>query len=107
MAQDDDGFEIRSLADSLDDDDEEDGRRAPSAGNNAQQATNLSTDQTVSSSLPVSRPAAPVAPASRPRESLDGETIFAVGEDGDKWSDDDDSPRNSEERKRLTGGKDL
>ena len=23
-----------------------------------------------------------------PRESLDGETIFAVGEDGDKWSDD-------------------
>jgi hypothetical protein len=34
---------------------------------------------------------------------LDGETIFAVGEDGDKWSDDEDeSPRNSTERKALT-----
>jgi hypothetical protein len=38
-----------------------------------------------------------------PRESLDGETIFAVGEDGDKWSDEGESPRNSGERKRLTG----
>jgi hypothetical protein len=36
------------------------------------------------------------------RQSLDGETIFAVGEDGDKWSDDeDDSPRVSHERKNL------
>jgi hypothetical protein len=42
-------------------------------------------------------------PPPRPRESLDGETIFAVGEDGDKWSDEDESPRNSGERKRLTG----
>ncbi len=42
-------------------------------------------------------------PSPRPRESLDGETIFAVGEDGDKWSDEDESPRNSGERKRLTG----
>ena len=39
----------------------------------------------------------------RPRQSLEGETIFAVGEDGDKWSDDDESPRNSHERKGLTG----
>ncbi len=38
-----------------------------------------------------------------PRQSLDGETIFAVGEDGDKWSDDDESPRNSSERQKLTG----
>ena len=37
-----------------------------------------------------------------PRHSLDGETIFAVGEDADKWSEDEDSPRNSEERMRLT-----
>ena len=42
-------------------------------------------------------------PSPRPRESLDGETIFAVREDGDKWSDHDESPRNSEERKMLTG----
>ena len=37
------------------------------------------------------------------RRSLDGETIFAVGEDADKWSDDEESPRNSEERSKLTG----
>ena len=40
------------------------------------------------------------------RHSLDGETIFAVGEDGDKWSDDEMSPRASQERRKLTG-KDL
>lgn len=40
-----------------------------------------------------------------PRESLDGEPIFAVGEDADRWSEEDDSmsARNSVERKRLTG----
>jgi hypothetical protein len=35
--------------------------------------------------------------AAFPRESLDGETIFAVGEDGDKFSDDEDG----EEAERL------
>lgn len=36
------------------------------------------------------------------RRSLDGETIFAIGEEGDKWSEDeDDSVRKSQERKRL------
>lgn len=39
------------------------------------------------------------------RQSLDGETIFAVGEEGDKWSD-DESPPNSQEKSRLTGKKD-
>ncbi|GMF77897.1 unnamed protein product [Aspergillus oryzae] len=49
-------------------------------------------------------PPKPVPAAPRQRESLDGETIFAVGEDGDKWSDDeDDLSRDSGERKRLTG----
>jgi len=38
-------------------------------------------------------------PPSRPRESLDGETIFAVGE-GEDWSDGDDS--DIEEHGRLT-----
>jgi len=38
-----------------------------------------------------------------PRESLDGETIFAVGEDGDRWSDEG----SDEERGKLVdeGGK--
>jgi hypothetical protein len=33
---------------------------------------------------------------------MDSETIFAVGDDPDKWTDDEDSPRNSTERKALT-----
>jgi hypothetical protein len=47
----------------------------------------------------------PPKPASEPhaRHSLDGETIFAVGEDGDKWSEDEnDSARDSQERRKLT-----
>lgn len=54
------------------------------------------------SPLPAPQPQKPVHP---PRESLDGDTIFAVGEE-DKWSDDElDSPgpANHDERKRLTG----
>ena len=36
----------------------------------------------------------------RPRESLDGETIFAVGgEDGDEWSD---GEMEDDERRKLT-----
>jgi hypothetical protein len=45
----------------------------------------------------------PVAAARKsPRESLDGETIFAVGEDGDKFSDDDES---GEEESGLVRGR--
>lgn len=38
------------------------------------------------------------------RPSVDGETIFAVGEDGDKFSDeeDNDSADDTEQRKVLT-----
>ena len=36
-----------------------------------------------------------------PRDSFDGETIFAVGEDGDKFSDDDES--DDEEGRKLVG----
>lgn len=43
----------------------------------------------------------PTKPSSLPRESLDGETIFAVG-DEDKFTDDEDD---DEGRKPLTGGK--
>lgn len=90
IAQDDDGFEIRSLGTSLDEElalaDENDAQLRP------EHERELS---------PV--PPKPVPSAPRHRESLDGETIFAVGEDGDKWSDEDESPRNSGERERLTG----
>ena len=52
-------------------------------------------------------PPKPVQPAPRQRESLDGETIFAVGEeDGDKFSDDedDDFRKSSEDRRNLSKG---
>ncbi|KAH0547578.1 hypothetical protein FGG08_000303 [Glutinoglossum americanum] len=89
IAQDDEGFEIASFGGSLDDEEanspHRDGDRTPKAseGNTGP---------------------APKQPATRDhRESLDGEPIFAVGEDADKWSDDDESPRNSTERSHLTG----
>ncbi|GAB1214464.1 hypothetical protein ATERTT37_003627 [Aspergillus terreus] len=90
LAQDDDGFEIRSFGSALD---EEDALGGPEGHSAPESRRDLS---------PV--PPKPVPSAPRQRDSLDGETIFAVGEDGDKWTDDEDeSPRNSSERKRLTG----
>lgn len=90
LAQDDEGFEIASFGGSLDEED----ARSPN-------------DQTLNGGpgtlSPV--PPKPINEHARQRPSLDGETIFAVGEDGDKWSD-DESPRNSSERQKLTGKKD-
>ena len=82
IAQDDEGFEITSFGGSLDD--EEDARSPP----NGPAVNGAKKDL---SPKPVDN-----------RHSLDGETIFAVGEDADKWSD-DESPRNSQERTRLIG----
>lgn len=97
LAQDDDGFEIRSLADSIDEEDARsvDGQRTPVPNGAA----------SGQSPMPPKPAASAFVPSPRLRESLDGETIFAVGEDAeDKWSDDDDElARDSGERKRLTG----
>lgn len=103
IAQDDDGnFEIQSLGGLSDDEDDDiEARaqrklhdRAVSPGGAA------STSVTDQAYAPVARgTSAPKPPPSRPRESLDGETIFAVGE-GDDWSDGDDSE--VEEHGRLT-----
>lgn len=100
IAQDDEGFEIASLRDSLD---EEEGDRAYDPGVR-QQTRSPSRDRNRNvSPLPAPKPQKPVIP---PRESLDGDTIFAVGED-DKWSDDDDDDHEpsspaDDERQRLT-----
>lgn len=55
--------------------------------------------------MPAPQPQKPIVPL---RESLDGDTIFAVGED-DKWSDDEleaSSPKEGDnEYSRLTGRK--
>ena len=85
LAQDDEGFEIASFGGSLDEED----ARSPDAMHDG------------GSLSPV--PPKPVSESHPARQSLDGETIFAVGEDADKWTDDDESPRNSAERSKLTG----
>lgn len=93
LAQDDDGFEIRSFSSAL----EEEGGLV-----GAEAEAHVSEEQRDLSPVPPK----PVPSAPQHRESLDGETIFAVGEDADKWSeeeDEDGSPRNSGERERLTG----
>lgn len=88
IAQDDEGFEIRSFGTSLDEE-----RGFPNE--------DIPIDENGRDLSPV--PPKPVPSAPRQRESLDGETIFAVGGDADKWSDEEEeeSPRNSGERTRL------
>ncbi|CAI6300791.1 unnamed protein product [Periconia digitata] len=95
IAQDDEGFEIASLRDSLD---EEEGGGYDTVPSHEQQGPHSANRD--ASPLPAPRPQKPVVP---PRESLDGDTIFAVGED-DKWSDDEDD--DEDERKRLTSKRD-
>ncbi|KAK3301578.1 membrane protein-like protein [Chaetomium strumarium] len=95
IAQEDDGtFEIANLdignPDESDDEEarvesakqpQNGGTTAPAAGG---QSASGSRQQ------PQQQRSQPAAAASKsPRESLDGETIFAVGEDGDKFSDDE------------------
>lgn len=103
IAQDDDGnFEFRSiggLSDDEDDDLESSAQRklqerAVSPGGPASTSV---TDQAFAPP-PRKEQSSNPAPA-RPRESLDGETIFAVGE-GEEWSDADDS--DAGEHGRLT-----
>ena len=89
LAQDDEGFEITDFGVGEEDDDDPEsagGHRADGAP------------------IPRSEPRYDPPPAANtakeiPRESLDGETIFAVGEDGDKWSDEDEL--DEEEGKKL------
>lgn len=94
IAQEDDGtFEIANLdignPDESDDEDEEAriesakqrGDEAPAAANSGQPSA---AGAPAAQSQPRRKPSPPL-----PRESLDGETIFAVGEDGDKFSDDE------------------
>ncbi|KAF2636316.1 hypothetical protein P280DRAFT_473159 [Massarina eburnea CBS 473.64] len=96
IAQDDEGFEIASLRDSLD---EEEGDRGYDPVPRQHNAGASNRDD---SPLPAPRPQKPVVP---PRESLDGDTIFAVGED-DKWSSDEDDDEDGDERKRLNSKRD-
>ncbi|CAL5870720.1 uncharacterized protein PFLUO_LOCUS4960 [Penicillium psychrofluorescens] len=93
LAQDDDGFEIRSFGSGLDEEDPLEGEAPPEYPGSSEAAGRRRGLSPV--------PPKPVSSATRP---LDEETIFAVGdEDADRWSEDDESPRSSGERERLTG----
>ena len=94
IAQDDDGFEIASIRDSmdLDSDLEANGVKATPAYDPPRSSINRDV-----SPLPAPIPQKPMP---MPRESMDDETIFALG-DEDRDSDDSDA----EERRGLTGGK--
>ncbi|CZS95574.1 related to PTM1-member of the major facilitator superfamily [Rhynchosporium agropyri] len=80
LAQDDEGFEIADFG--VEDDDEEDPENA-----GAHRGDRTQPGQEGPRYDPAAAAHAPKP--SIPRESLDGETIFAVGEDGDRWSDDE------------------
>lgn len=76
------------MASSLEDDEE---RRAGATNDPIQRHANLS-------------PVSPKPVSTARSASLDGETIFAVGEDADKWSE-NESPRNSGEGRGLVNPK--
>ncbi|KAL2075581.1 hypothetical protein VTL71DRAFT_524 [Oculimacula yallundae] len=88
LAQDDEGFEIADFG--VDDDDEDD---PENAGAHRGDRTQPGQEGPRYDPAPATN-----APKAIPRESLDGETIFAVGEDGDRWSDDGSD---EEERGKL------
>lgn len=84
IAQDEDGgFEFADVGAPDDSDDDEEAQ----VGMKTTKSQPAATDGTQVASQGTSR-----APAKleSPRDSFDGETIFAVGEDGDKFSDDED-----------------
>lgn len=89
IAQDDDGtFDLRDIGVPDDSDDEEENIGKPINGQSTSAHQNTAGTTSASGAQSSSQ-----APQSRnhPRDSLDGETIFAVGDDGDRFSDDDDS----------------
>lgn len=119
IAQDDEGFEVASFGGSLDEEEGAEGTAgaARPGDRNPRAPSNVDgQDGDNQSSMPQPHPtkakATPVA-SDLPRESLDGEPVFAVGDednDADRWSEaeDDDEDAASHvsggeaERKRLT-----
>lgn len=96
LAQDDEGFEIADFG--VDDDDEDDDvEHGVAHGSRGDEGPRY--DPAPSAKI-TKAPSGANTAKDIPRESLDGDTIFAVGEDGDKWSDDG----SEEERGKLVDG---
>ena len=89
LAQDDEGFEIADFGEEDDEDDPESSgaRRGGDRTQPGQEGPRYDPPSGAKTAREI------------PRESLDGETIFAVGEDGDRWSEDE----SDEERGKLVG----
>lgn len=110
IAQEDDGtFEIANLDIGAPDDDSEDDEEArigskPANGGGGGQGAGARYEAPSGPPPSQHRQASQSEPRQRspPRDSLDGETIFAVGEDGDKFSDDEGS---GEETNLVKGGR--
>lgn len=85
LAQDDEGFEIADFGADDEDEDDVENSAANSRGNEGPRYD----------PPPASNTAKEI-----PRESLDGETIFAVGDENDRWSDEGSD---DEERGKLVG----
>lgn len=77
LAQDDEGFEIADFG--VEDDDDDDENAAAHQGDRTQPGQEGPR---------YDPPPGANTAKEIPRESLDGETIFAVGEDGERWSED-------------------
>ncbi|OBT61341.1 hypothetical protein VE03_09318 [Pseudogymnoascus sp. 23342-1-I1] len=97
IAQDDEGFEIGDFG-------------ADDSGDEEEARDERGTEGPRYDAAPKSAPTKPQAPNDAPsasRHSLDGETIFAVGDDGAGWSDDEADDDN--DTKKLVGktGKDA
>ncbi|KAI0881859.1 lung seven transmembrane receptor-domain-containing protein [Annulohypoxylon maeteangense] len=105
IAQDEDGgFEFADVGAPDSDDDDEAHIGTKVAQTRSAPAANVTS--TASQPLQSRAPAKPETP----RDSFDGETIFAVGEDGDKFSDDDeddddDDDDEEEDEERGEGSK--
>jgi hypothetical protein len=94
IAQDEDGgFEFADVGAPDDSDDDEEAQIGTKSTNPLSVPTN--GGPAASQGTQIRAP----AKLESPRDSFDGETIFAVGEDGDRFSDDEDD----EERSKLVG----
>lgn len=97
LAQDDEGFEIADFG--AEDDDDEDPENAGAHRGDRTQPGQEGPRYDPPAGANTAKPL--------PRESLDGETIFAVGEDGDRWSDDGSDDEGREKLVPKQAGKDA
>ncbi|KAG9230074.1 integral membrane protein-like protein [Amylocarpus encephaloides] len=95
LAQDDDGFEIADFGAEDDDDDDPENSAAHRGERNESGQEGPRYDPAPGAAKATRHPSGASTAKDLPRDSLDGDTVFAIGEDGDRWSDEgsDDEAR--------------